>query len=104
MFKIKLIPSRKDGQIKLEKQDLKLIVNGEVFDFSALVDGDILPRDAVLGDWLASDVARVGNDISLEVVLPHGSNAPIETRFPNPITVAQNGLIALPPYNSESGT
>ena len=86
--------------ITLEKQGDTLIVNGEAFDFSFLSDGDTLPQDAVSGDWLASDVVRTDGDLHLTARLPHGQNAPEETRFPAPITVTQDGPIALPPYDT----
>lgn len=99
MFNITLSPVFGAVPIDLEKRRSALIVNGETFDFGFLADGDRLPREAVSGDWLASDVVRSGGEIQLTVMLPHGSNAPEETRFPSPITVTQDGPVALPPYD-----
>lgn len=98
MFKITLSPVGGDAPITLEKQGDTLIVNGEAFDFSFLADGDTLPRDAVSGGWLGSDVTRTSGDLNLTVVMPHGPLAPEATRFPAPITVTQDGLIDLPPW------
>jgi len=67
-------------------------------DFAPLLDGDTLPRDAVDCKWLASDVTRIDGALHLTLILPHGSNAPHEARFPEPITVTEDGPIALPAY------
>lgn len=78
-----------------------LTVDGEAFNFGQIAEGDTLPRDAVSGDWLASDVTRIAGVLHLTVVLPHGQNAPEATRFPAPITITQDGPVALPAYNLE---
>tara|TARA_R110002020_G_scaffold304014_1_gene519773 strand:- start:1450 stop:1776 length:327 start_codon:yes stop_codon:yes gene_type:complete len=99
-FNITFSPLSGDTPMTLEKQGGALIVNGEAFDFGFLADGDTLPHSAVSGDWLASDVTRTDGDLHLTVRLPHGPNAPEETRFPAPITATQDGPIALPPYDA----
>jgi len=78
-----------------------LTVDGEVFDFSGIPDGATLPREAVTCDWLASDVERVNGRLQLTMTLPHGANAPEETRFPQPITITDDGPVDLPAYNEE---
>lgn len=100
-FNLKLSPVRGDTPITLEKQGNTLIVDGETFDFAFLSDGDILPKDAVSGDWLASDVVRVDGVLHLTVSMPHGQNAPHETCFPEPITATKDGPIDLPPYDTQ---
>ena len=100
-FNITFSPLSGDTPMTLEKQGDTLIVNGEAFDFGFLSDGDTLPREAVSGDWLASDVTRTGDALHLTVRLPHGQNAPEETRFPSPVPATQNGAIALPLFDIE---
>ncbi|WP_417816615.1 hypothetical protein [Tritonibacter scottomollicae] len=78
-----------------------LTLNGEAFDFTALAEGDILPREAVACDWLASDVTRQDGEIRLTLILPHGADAPEETRFPQPVTLTGDGPVPLPPYEVE---
>jgi hypothetical protein len=97
-MKITLSPVRGNAPITLEKQGDTLIVNSEAFDFAFLAEGDTLPRDAVTADWLASDVTRIKGDLNMTVVLPHGANAPQETRFPDLITATEDGAITLPIY------
>lgn len=98
---ITLTPMRGDAPLALSMAGDVLTVNGEDFDFSAIPDGATLPRAAVTCDWLASDVERIGGVLHLTLILPHGPNAPDETRFPAPIMVTTDGPITLPPYDIE---
>lgn len=94
-------PMRRDDTLALSRTGDVLTINGEAFDFSALPEGASLPRDAVACDWLAGDVERIGGVLHLSLILPHGANAPRETRFPVPI-MAGDGPVALPPYEIET--
>ncbi len=38
-------------------------IGGEEFDFSQLLDGEILPKEATGSDLIASDVKRVGTEL-----------------------------------------
>lgn len=100
-MKINLCPIRRDDTLTLSRSGDTLTINGEIFDFSAIPDGATLPRAAVDCDWLASDVERVNGVLTLTVILPHGPNAPEETRFPEPLTLTTDGPIALPAYDAE---
>jgi hypothetical protein len=99
-MEILLSPKRGDKPISLEKRGTTLMVNGEPFDFGFLTEGDNLPRDAVSGDWLASDVTRRDGVLRLTVALAHGANAPQETRFPAPVTLSSDGPVELPPFDA----
>lgn len=99
-MQIKLSPIRSDSALAVHMAGDILTVNGVAYDFGPLPDGAILPRDAVACPWLASDVARLDGEIVLTLRLPHGPNAPEETRFPQPIIVSQDGPIALPPFDT----
>lgn len=92
---ISFTPMRRDDRLELVKQGDALIINGEEFDFSALPEGAVLPRDAVSCDWLASDVERVGGVIHLTLILPHGADATPERLFPAPVE-AGDGTVPLP--------
>lgn len=99
-MQISFSPRRQDKPLTLEKQGDALTINGEVFDFTPLPDRATLPREAVTCDWLASDVTRIDGEIHLTLILPHGRQAPKETLFPGVLSVATNGLIAIPPHSS----
>jgi hypothetical protein len=53
--------------------------------------------------WITGDVSRVSGEICLSLLLPHGANAPEETRFPAaysiPLIIA-DGPVPLPPYDA----
>ncbi len=43
-------------------------IGGEEFDFSQLLDGEILPKDALNTDLIVSDVKRVGTELNFTYV------------------------------------
>lgn len=93
-------PVRRDETLTVTKLGDALTINGEVFDFTQLPDGATLPRDAVACDWLGSDVERIGGEIHLTLLLPHGAGAPEETRFPQPVSMASDGPVPVPPHSN----
>ena len=99
-MQITLTPQRRDDTLTLTRSGDVLTINGEAFDFTAIPEGGTLPRDAVACDWLAGDVTRAGGVLHLTLILPHGADAPLETRFPAPITLTGDGPVALPPYEN----
>jgi len=103
-MKIRLRPNNHTTRLTAVVNGDVLILNGDELDFSPLGEGDVLPAAAIDSQWIASDVTRTGGEISLTLCLPHGANAPHETRFPAafdvPITVTA-GPVPLPPYETE---
>lgn len=93
-------PVRLDTPLVLEKQGDVLVVNGEPFDFEPVPEGATLPQAAIASPHFAGPVERIDGVLHLTVRLPHGANAPEETRFPAPIDVQTDGPITLPPFNS----
>ncbi|WP_323781920.1 hypothetical protein [Leisingera sp.] len=101
-MQINWTPVRRDEALTVTKAGDALTINAEVFDFSPLPEGATLPRAAVACEWLASDVERSGGEISLTLLLPHGADAPEETRFPELVIMAGDGPVPVPPHsNSE---
>lgn len=99
-MKITLSPARKDEILTVFKSGDALTLNGEVFDFGPLDEGETLPADAIESEWITGDVTRTDGVLRLTLRLPHGANAPEETRFPEPIIDPPDGEIALPPYSN----
>ena len=97
-MKITLTPMRRDDRLTLWRDGDVLTVNGESLDFGPLKEGALLPRDAVDCAWIASDVERRGGEICLALILPHGADAPVQTRHPAPLHLTEDGPVALPPY------
>ena len=99
---IKISPVRRDEQITARKNGEKLTINGKAYDFSQLPDGATLPADAHDCEWITGGVERIDGELQLTILLPHGANAPEETRFPQPIVDPADGQLPLPPYGGAS--
>jgi hypothetical protein len=99
-MKITLSPQRRDDNLQVIKSGDTLTINGTAYDFSVVPDGATLPRDAVDCPWLASDVERIDDVLHLTLLLPHGPNAPEETRFPSPLVNPADGVLELPLYDT----
>ncbi|KEP68421.1 hypothetical protein DL1_12005 [Thioclava dalianensis] len=78
-----------------------LTLNGKTLDLSGIPEGATLPAEAVASDWVTGPITRTNGELSLTLRLPHGPNAPEESRFPAPITVTEDGTVDLPPYDAE---
>ena len=96
---IKLSPMRHDTPLSLERAGDLLTFNGETVDFAQLPEGATLPQEAIGCEWVRSDVTRIDGELHLTLRLPHGPNAPHETRFPVPIIDPPDGPVALPVYS-----
>jgi len=92
-------PVRADHGLALTRDGDAVIVNGQRFDFANLPEGDELPAEAIVSDFIAGPVRREDGELHLSLILPHGKNAPKATKFPEPITVKNDGPIALPPFD-----
>lgn len=99
-MRIAFTPMRRDDTLTVLKVGDVLTINGELFDLSGIPEGATLPQKAVACDWLISDIERVGGQLHLALILPHGAKAPPETLFPVPITLETDGPVLLPPYES----
>lgn len=93
---IKLSPVRSDSRIFISVNGNTIFINEEPFDFSQLQDGETLPRAAIDSPWFADDVKRIDGVLHVALVLPHGAYADEAARFPEPITVIQDGPVQLP--------
>lgn len=95
-MKITFSPVRRDETLMLERAGEALIVNGEEFDFAPLGDGDTLSEVAIASPWFCGPVMRINGVLHIEMVLPHGPEAPEAARFPKPAFAQQDGAVALP--------
>lgn len=95
-MKIILSPQRRDDTVTYRKAGDTLSVDGEVFDFSRVEEGDVLPREAIESEWFAGDVTRVNSELQLTLILPNPWNYSQAQAFPVPITVTKNGPVELP--------
>ena len=98
-MKITLSPTRTDTPLAASRDGDTLTLNGEAFDFGPLGEGETLPADAIDTPWITGDVTRTDGVLHLTLRLPHGANAPEETRFPETIIDPPDGEIALPMHS-----
>lgn len=99
-MKINLAPIRMDEQLEVKVYGDAIWLNGEEFDFSPLPEGSVLPVTAVESKWFVGDISKTDGVITLTILLPHGPNAPHETRFPVPITTTQDGPLTIPLHDT----
>lgn len=96
-------PVRSDAPLTISVAGDVLTINGEEFDFSPLLDGELLPNAAVASDFITSDVERLDGKIHLTLLLPHGARAPESVRFMPPLTIT-SGELPLSPNDPEEPT
>jgi len=89
-------PQRSDETLVLEKSGDVLMINGQLFDFTRLAEGEVLPVDAVDSPWVIGDVSRANSELQLMLLLPLGANASDAARFPQPLQVQGDGPVELP--------
>jgi hypothetical protein len=95
-MQISLSPQRRDDALVISKSGDVLTINGEVFDFSVIPDGAMLPAAAVSSVYVAGNIERVSGDLRLTLMLPHGENPPRHVAFPDPILNPPDGILELP--------
>lgn len=73
-----------------------LTLNNEVFDFTDLPEGAVLPRTAINSEWMVGDVRRTAGSVNVGFIFPIAIDASESARFPKPINVTQDGSVELP--------
>lgn len=101
---IKLSPRRTDDTVDVFRDGSKLIVNGVVFDFSGVGDGDTLPLSAITSEWFDGNVDNINGELTLTLVLPNPWNYSPEQAFPVDLIDVPDGRVVLPmPLPDEDG-
>lgn len=96
-MRISFSPQRRDDTLTLEKSSGdRLRINGELFNFNPLAEGDVIPAGAVPCDFIVGPVERIDGEIRLTLILPHGPNPSETVAFPEPITVNDDGPVEVP--------
>jgi hypothetical protein len=94
---ITLSPVRMDATLEARREGEALVLNGERLDFSALAEGTA--DDGHGSPWIAGPVLRIDGRLRLELILPHGPDAPAAVLFPAPIVDPADGPLPLPPLS-----
>ena len=100
-MKITFSPMRRDDRLTVSRSGDTLTINGEAFDLSVVPDGATLPADAISSEWFGGPVERIDGDLNVTLILPHGANAPQETRHAAPITLTGDGPVDIPLHDVE---
>jgi hypothetical protein len=95
-MRIKLSPQRRDDTLSVVKSGKILMVNGEDFDFTRMVDGDTLPQTAMSGVWFAGDVDQAAGELALTLLLPLPINYSQEQAFPVDLIDVPDGPVMFP--------
>jgi hypothetical protein len=93
---INLSPQRRDDTLRAVRIGDNLTVNGEVFDFAQVADGDTLPWAAIGSEWFAGDVERIDGQLVVTLWLPNPWNSSPEQAFPVPLLNVPDGEVLLP--------
>ncbi|OZB38013.1 MAG: hypothetical protein B7X50_11745 [Alishewanella sp. 34-51-39] len=93
---ITLSPIRLDEPLTASLSGDVLTLNGEAFDFTQLPEGATLPTEAIDSEHFVGPVERISGELHLTLRLPHGHNPSQSVAFPQPITIAVDGPVALP--------
>lgn len=93
---IMLSPIYWDRELTVSKAGDALTINGEVFDFTPLADGSVLPQAAVNCEFIAADVKRVDGVLIVTLLLPLAADASEAARFPKDIVNPPDGVVELP--------
>lgn len=96
-MRVSFSPMRRDDTLTLERTSAnRLRINGELFNFNTLNNGDMLAAGVVPCEWIVGPVKMIDGELHLTLILPHGPNPSPEVAFPEPIFVTDDGPIAVP--------
>ena len=95
-MKINLIPQRREDSLHVIKSGDVLTVNGEVFDFSPMGDGDTLPATAINSFWFLNKVERIDGELEMTLLFPNPWNYSQEQAFPVPLVGVPDGKVVFP--------
>jgi hypothetical protein len=96
-MRIILSPKGNTPGIEVVKSGNTLTINGELFDFSRMADGDTLPLNAIYSSYFDGDVDVINGEMVLTLVLPLPWNYSPEQAFPTPLNDVQDGPVIFPP-------
>lgn len=97
MINIKFSPTRSDDMdlLTVKVKGYVLTVNGEVFDFSPLQDGDSLHPDAVESLYFTGNISRTGDDLNVGLLMPYRFTDDQSITFPADVSV-KTGSVKVP--------
>jgi len=94
---INLSPCVSEATLDVVKSGQKLIVNGELFDFTSMNDGDTLPATAINSDFFLMNVEKEGGELEFTLLYPIPERCSQAQAFPQPLTDVPDGAVRFPP-------
>ena len=99
-MKLSFSPVRMETPLEVSVQGDVLTLNGLELDFAPLLPGAVLPRDAIVCDWIAGDVSRDADGrLHVPLILPHGGSPGPATLFPADMLITGAGPVELPDFD-----
>jgi len=80
------------GEQRVVKDGDSLSINGELFDFSSLKDGETLPSSAIECDHVVGSVSRVNGEVEVAIISIY-SEADTSNINKKPMVNAPDGVI-----------
>ena len=93
---INIITSITTERASFEKRGDSLIINGDEFDFSPLLEGERIPMHAIQSDFMAGAVERHNGVLIIPIRLPVSESLASMIGIPGPILDAPDGPLDLP--------
>ncbi len=99
-MKIHFMPQQRLDSVKYQRVGpYQIEVNGELFDFSRLQEGDeLIAPVAVKSTWFAHRVSVEGEHLCLSLFVPVASGFNFSGVQPVDVTVEHNSVIELPEF------
>lgn len=88
---ITLSPQFRTAPLILNRAGSVLTFDGLPTDLASYALDEMAPHD-----WIVGQPALVEGVWHVEIILPHGADAPEETRFPAPLHLTADGPVTLP--------
>lgn len=98
-MKIRLVPIRMDERLTVSVQGDVLVLNGVALDLSKVTAKAPMQPGAGM-PWVQGEILRNGKVLEVTLLLPHGADAPEQTRFPADLLIVKDGPVELPPYET----
>lgn len=95
-MRIKLSPTISDEILTVVKAGQLLTINGELFDFGPMNDGDTLPSSAISSKWFYGGVDKESGELTLTLFLPNPWNYSPEQAFPVDLVDVPDGQVVFP--------
>lgn len=99
-MRISFSPQRRDDALEVTRRGDVLTINGEVFDFSDIPDGETSSFNHASSSWIVGPVERIEGELHLTLLLPHGAQPSEAVAFPSALVDPADGNLPIP--NSRS--